>query len=167
MLFATSPFPTQLFRFAAMVLRLRQLKARPCFQIAAVIPLALLCACSADDGRVPVFPVQGRVLHQGEAAEGALVIFNPSGGNAESGIVPSGVVQSDGSFRLTSYETADGAPAGSYRVTVRWPEESKNPLEPPDMGEDRLGNRFIDPRRSPWQIEVVEGANELEPFQLD
>lgn len=137
------------------------------FHHGAPLLLALLCSCSADDGRVPVYPVHGAALHQGEPAEGALVIFNPVSSKGESAIFPSGTVQADGSFQLTSYETADGAPAGEYAVTVRWPEPPKSPLDTPDMGNDRLGNRFIDPQRSPWRVEVVEGENRLEPFLLD
>lgn len=138
-----------------------------CCHLTISLAIVLLCSCSADDDRLPVFPVQGKVLYQDQPADGALVIFNPTDVKGEATIVPSGTVQADGSFQLTSYETADGAPAGAYRVTIRWPEPPKSPLDKPDMGDDRLRNRFTDPERSLWRVTVVEGENQLEPFRVD
>jgi hypothetical protein len=59
-------------------------------------------------------PVSGTVLFQGKPFEGAEVVFR-------SDSVPRNAVgktDSQGKFRLTTYENHDGAIIGEYRVTV-------------------------------------------------
>ena len=132
-----------------------------------VVSLALsLCGCIAEDGRVPVYPVSGSVQHGGRPAEGAIVSFHPLDASAPSPLQPSGKVDAAGNFQLTSYESGDGAPAGKYAVTILWPAPPKSPIDAPDAGPDRLNGRYLDPRKSPWQVEVIEGSNALEPFEL-
>src|SRR4051794_21088336 len=79
----------------------------------------VLAGCSRPAGRVPVYPVAGRVAVTGEVPEGALVVLHASQGDAKD-LRPSGKVFKDGSFRVTTYDADDGAPAGEYKVTVHW-----------------------------------------------
>ena len=128
---------------------------------------ALTCiSCSSDDGQVPVFPVRGKALHEGEPAEGALVIFHPLSSPGPAPLTPHGRVQADGTFEPTTYESGDGAPSGEYAVTFFWPEPPKSPVDDPDSGPDRLRGRYSDPQASPFRVPIGEGTNELEPFQL-
>src|SRR5687767_10889460 len=77
----------------------------------------------SDPGLKPVYPVQGSLFVKGKPAKGAVVMFHPL--PLETGrptaLRSRGTVGDDGSFRLTTYNTDDGAPAGEYVVTVYWP----------------------------------------------
>lgn len=116
---------------------------------------------------MPVFPVQGTVLVQGEPAPGARVVFHSVDLTEPSTLTPHGRVQPDGSFQLTTYESGDGAPSGEYAVTLFWPEPPKSPVDDPDSGPDRLRGRYADPQKSTLRVQVSESDNQLEPFRLE
>src|SRR5262245_50800380 len=86
-------------------------------RIVAVL-LVAVAGCSSGSDRVPVFPVRGQVFYQSKPAVGAVVILNPQDASLEGKLPmhPTGKVEADGSFRITTYETHDGAPAGEYKV---------------------------------------------------
>ena len=139
---------------------------RATFRLLLAIELLMLTSCDSESDRVPVFPVRGELFFDGQPAEGALVIFHPVAPPEPRTTNPNGRVQADGSFQLTTYESADGAPVGDYVVTVFWPEPPKSPIDHPAMGPDRLGNRYINPETSTMQVTVNEGENILEPIRL-
>src|SRR5688572_9444304 len=92
-------------------------------RVSAWVALSVMClsgGCSGDDGRLPVILVHGKLTVAGEFPEGALVVLYPSQKLGEDEIRPSGRVQNDGSFRVTTYEAVDGAPTGEYTATVQW-----------------------------------------------
>jgi hypothetical protein len=60
------------------------------------------------------------VLFKGQPADGATVVFTPEAGNQAGALLPSGKVQSDGTFKLQTYPHGEGAPPGNYKVTVTW-----------------------------------------------
>jgi len=122
------------------------------------IALVFTFSGCSDDGRVPVFPVTGSVLVDGEVPEGAVVILHPVTPPAQEVNKPAGRVESDGTFRVTTYDTGDGAPLGEYVVTVSW----GGPGIP-----DRLGGQFRDPETSQLKVTVAEGENTLPPFELE
>jgi len=90
-------------------------------QVAALlVTLAVVCGCSSEPPRVPVFPVTGKVTFKGKPAEGAqVVLFAVNSANAAE-LAPSGKVGKDGTFSLTAYEPGDGAPDGDYVATISW-----------------------------------------------
>ena len=52
---------------------------------------------------------------------------------------PTGQVESDGSYTLTTYLKGDGAPAGEYAVTIYWPGNRKEmPSDETHEEEERL-----------------------------
>ena len=135
------------------------------------IGLTAACGCSPQTkpGRVPVFPVNGKVLAKDQPVEGAEVVFYGATpeltGHGKP--APAGVTDASGEFRLRSYDPEDGAPAGKFNVTIYWPE----PI-PPGADEemyqrkDRFGGRYVDPKTSGLSIEVPDGGGELPPFAL-
>jgi hypothetical protein len=133
----------------------------------------VLCAgvavgCGGGDGRLPVFPVSGRVVDaQGRPAEKAVVTFHRAGARAGDPR-PSGRVAADGTFRLSTFAENDGAPAGEYAVTVVWPGPPPKELrsDPGEEGPDRLSGRYRDPEKPAWKVTVREGPNDLDPFRL-
>jgi hypothetical protein len=88
--------------------------------------LALLAGCS---GRHKTYPVEGKVVWKdgNEARElvGGFVTLD----SMELLVSAQGQIQEDGSFRLGTYKSSDGVPAGEYKVAV-----SRNPEL--DMGVD-------------------------------
>jgi hypothetical protein len=71
-----------------------------------------------DPSKLSVSPVSGTVVFEGQPPEGASIIFHPLDDSLT--IRPRGVVGADGTFELTTYLPADGAPRGEYNVTLEW-----------------------------------------------
>jgi hypothetical protein len=116
-----------------------------------------------------VYPVKGQVFYKGKAAAGAVVWFHrldaetPGTGQPATQTPPRGVVQEDGSFEMSTYATKDGAPAGRYRVTVRWTKSKGGG----DNEENLLPLRYMDPKSSSLPVvEVKAEPNELARFDL-
>jgi hypothetical protein len=63
---------------------------------------------------LPVVPAGGKVLHQGKPLANASVSFQ----HVEGKVAASGKTDAEGNFKLSTYGTDDGAPAGNYKVTV-------------------------------------------------
>jgi hypothetical protein len=142
------------------------------FQPLEVIPLLalLVLGCGpADDGKVRRVHVDGTVLVKGAPAVGARVVFYPKD-EALRGAgmpTPSGTVEENGAFSLTSYEPGDGAPVGDYIVTVVWREEipegkSLDTFHP----KDRLNGRYASPDKSTLNASVPEDGGTLPPIEI-
>lgn len=124
--------------------------------------LALTLA-SCGETRRPVYPVRGKALFRGKPAAGALLIFNLVGEPDPKVVKPQGVVESDGSFEVSTYGEKDGAPAGEYAVTFVWLIE--NPKTKKHWSP--LPTRLMQPDQSGLRVTIKEeGSNELQPFQL-
>src|SRR5262249_9749277 len=87
---------------------------------AGVVGIAVLFAgCGVDANRPKVVPVSGKVTDKGKALTAGDVIFTPSGrpGDASAHIA-TGQIGPDGTYRLTTFNTGDGAVLGTHKVTV-------------------------------------------------
>jgi hypothetical protein len=78
-------------------------------------------------------PVEGVVTLDGKPVEGATVMFVPTEG---SGRPATGATESDGSFRLKSFDSGDGILPGNYKVTVSKIEGGPIPKAPEVHEED-------------------------------
>jgi len=116
-------------------------------------------------GREPVYPVSGKVYYRGKPAEGATVTFVRRDARDADAHRPGGQVAPDGSFRLSTYGSYDGAPAGRYAVTIVYPSAARKE-NGENAGPDLLQGRYGDPRTTPLSAEVKKGANDLQPFQI-
>src|SRR5689334_3346285 len=97
----------------------------------AVLALACAACVGCGDSRFkPVYPVRGQVLYEGKPAAGASVTFHAVSNVEDPWTKPSAEVDEDGNFVVNTYKAGDGAPAGSYEVTVIWlPKGYTGPLE--------------------------------------
>lgn len=79
--------------------------------------LALINGCGgADDSNRPTrVKTSGTVTHKGQPVEGATVLFAPAEGQ---GHAATGLTDSQGRFRLTTFLANDGAVPGNYKVTI-------------------------------------------------
>lgn len=135
--------------------------------------LALLTVSCGKVQSEKVYPVEGKVLFDGQPAAGAIVLFHPNfskHGPALEAVQPTGIVGEDGSFRLTSFAKEDGALPGEYLVTITWPEGPERPAKAgtkPKKGlhADRLKGRY-NSAKSPIRAEVKEGNNSLPPYEI-
>jgi hypothetical protein len=126
----------------------------------------VLASCS---GRPKLQKVSGKVLVDGEPAQGAIVTLHPIDEvNANAKILPTGVVGLDGVFQLTTYKDGDGAPQGKYQVTISWTKTEKE-LDPEsdERGEVlMIPTRYTVASKSGLTAEVSGSTTELKPFQL-
>jgi len=138
--------------------------------------LASSAGCS--DGRVKTYPAAGQILVGGEPAGGAVVVFCPVPDSGEiERLRPWGKTDSTGSFQLATFVRGDGAPEGTYRVTVRWPKATRRQGRPPTaepddkpggpIQGDLLKGRYARPDKSGLTEVIRPGNNKLSPIELD
>lgn len=127
----------------------------------------LLGVLGCGSGQQAVHPTTGQVWVGGKPATHARIVFQPVGAGKETAPHPVGVVGEDGSFKLTSFEGADGAPAGEYAVTVT------QYLAVGKRGSDEttpvnyLPARYAKAETSKLRATIQPGTNELPPFRLE
>jgi hypothetical protein len=128
--------------------------------LAAASACVLAASCGGSAGKL--YPVTGKVFYMGQPAEGASVVFQPANSGPDS-VMPFGTVGSDGTFKLSTRDRGDGAPAGEYVVLVTWFPPNARELDNP---QNKLPGRYASPTETTLKATVKEGPNELEPFQL-
>jgi hypothetical protein len=156
----------------------------PCARLSCVVLLslsALSCDGSPPTGPIPVHPVAGQVTYQGKPVPGALVVFhaaNPAatastkpGEDAPTGPpTPVGKTDDDGKFRMHTYIGDDGAPAGSYKVTVTLAVggETRDVMTKQVVKTQSvpLPLKYADPKTSDINADVKTGDNNLPTFEL-
>jgi len=142
----------------------------------AALFLVIFPACNPDrpTGVHPVHPVEGQVRFQGKPLAGAEVSFHPVDESKFGDSIPrpTGHTDEEGRFKLMTYVMGDGAPAGSYLVSIagvgRAESEQGNLLDPKRVvaKTDLLRGRFLDPKTSGLKADVKEGKNEIPVFEL-
>jgi hypothetical protein len=144
------------------------IRRTPVLLVPAVLALAVLAGGCGDEGDwKAVYPVRGKLLVDGKPAAGAIVSLLPEADVSNSRALRStGEVQSDGTFRLTTYLAYDGAPAGPHAVMAYWPGPLPPNSSPTDVGPDRLRGRYTTPDHPLARVTITEGENELEPFEI-
>jgi hypothetical protein len=129
-----------------------------------LLALAALAGCSPQE---KLNPVTGKVLFQGEPLAGALVSFHTGGSQP---YVATGLTKEDGTFSVVTGES-EGAHAGKYKVTVMCHVPVKSQATGMAFGgmeetEDRLKGAYSNFKTSTIEVEIKEGPNQLEPFDL-
>jgi hypothetical protein len=122
---------------------------------------ATLTGCAAKDAGVETHPVTGQVLEAGKPIANATVVFHP---DAPTAVFPKPSAKTDanGNFRLSTFGSQDGAPAGRYRVTVELWLAGK-----PDEGpSNRLPAKLSQAETSGLTATISDGSNALKPFDL-
>ena len=145
-----------------------------------VSAVVLAAGCGRDDGRLPTQPVSGKVTLDGKALPGAEIWLVPADSNAQvknakMTVRPAAKSNADGTFAVTSYLAADGAPLGEYAVMVvlegaqaATEEEGENdtPAEKRPKGKGRraspLPPKYSNPATSGLSFTVKDGPNTLD-----
>lgn len=102
-------------------------------------------------------PFEGKIFLEGTPIPGAVVQFHPIGEGQSRGARADGVVQPDGSFRLSTVTANDGIPVGEYTATVTL----RRPLFTPEgkPGKNTLPEQYARPTTSPLRAKIVPGKN--------
>jgi hypothetical protein len=131
-----------------------------------LLPCAFLLLSAGCGG--PTLPqVTGKVMVDGNPAEGAVLLFHPIG----PGTTGSAVADSNGLFSIIS-DMNPGIPPGRYQVAVTWPDPSVKTSEKDLMmgnfqtGPDLLKGRYESKDKSGISIEVEATTKELPPIEL-
>lgn len=124
-----------------------------------LVTTLLVSGCwGVRDDRPTCYPVCGNVLVNGKPASGARVSLTAVGDDKLARLGPHAEVGADGSFRITTFRTGDGAPPGRYAFTLSWPLPPRPGME---VGPDRFKGRYADPKHPLQQVEIVAGENDL------
>jgi hypothetical protein len=135
--------------------------APPLFRAALVASLPVLCVllagCGEKEENLVLVPVAGKVAIDRTPMPSGVVTFFPddSKGN-KAKKVPSGTIQSDGTYKLQT-DQKDGAPVGWYKVTVV-PSNYAAAGAPPVKAPPPYFSDFQSLAKTPLVIEVKESA---------
>jgi hypothetical protein len=136
------------------------------YSVSAAILLTCLSGCVGGQSKTAVFPVSGKVLVDGQPAARAEVTFHKIGQSEGDHSRPFAITEADGSFRLSTFMSNDGAPTGQYTVLIAWPSYTKNQLGEEEPGADRLGRRYCNLKQPLLKAMVSDTDNVLAPFEL-
>ena len=112
----------------------------------------------------PVYPVSGQVLWSGKPLADAVVVLHPEDGTRRS---LTAWTDASGRFQLTTYQPGDGAPVGTYLVTVEYRDLVQEGDERVRHGPNRLPACYAKPETSGLRCEVTAGTNTLPPWNLE
>ena len=138
----------------------------------AIRPAGLLVACAlvsfgcGGPKRKPVFATEGKVLlANGSPAVNVTVFLHPPSSEPDP-VRPLGVTDETGSFRLTTYEANDGAPAGDYVITLMY-EPLDSPLLRKKAKKVDIPDAYTKPEASPLRAKVeAHPGNVLQTIKL-
>jgi hypothetical protein len=121
------------------------------------------CGPAKRPNELPVYPVKGRITHNGEPMPFAVVTFYPARQPFAQALKSRATADKDGYYQLTTYEKNDGVPEGEYAVILYVPLKEPDPFEleapnPPD----RLKHVYLDPAKSKLRFTVKP-----EPVTID
>lgn len=128
-----------------------------------------LLSFSGGCGRIPVYPVRGKITFEGQPMKGGgSISFMPM--NDQPGKAAGGEISSDGSYVLMTHRPGDGSMTGQFRVVIAQVTENE-PERSPDGSapkksqslpkEDRIPTIYADPQNSPLTATVEAKDNEL------
>lgn len=120
--------------------------------LSATLFLSLL-GCSGNGGATE--SVTGTVTFEdGSPVNGGTIIFADTQKNSSS----MGYLKEDGTYTLGTFDEADGAPQGRYKVTI---------IGSSDYGQSSpISSKFANQDQTPLTAEVVDGENVLD-FQVE
>jgi hypothetical protein len=123
-----------------------------------VVLSGFVLGCRGDSRFLPTYPVRGQVFFEGKPATGVIVTFHGPIGKENPWTRPRGSVDEDGNFVPETYRNADGAPAGTYRLTIA--------SRSGQVVGVLLPQRYTEPDTSGLTAEVKPGDNVLPRFDL-
>jgi len=131
----------------------------------------LIVSCTKQESALPAAPrstspATGQVLVDGQPAPKLLVTCHDNRGtDIPNAPRPVGLTGEDGKIEFSTWQKADGIPAGEYVLTFTWREW--DPYWNRFHGTDRLKDRYADPATSTVKLSVKKDApTELGTIEL-
>lgn len=129
--------------------------------------LLSLTSCGGSAGpklppKKPCIKIAGQVLVDGKPAEKVEVVLHPTIENHGLFQFPHAVTNANGEFKLGTYASNDGAPAGQYSAVFVWP----IPVSEQVDDDDRLRRLYSDPLKSQFKVTIDSAKTKLDPFEL-
>lgn len=146
-------------------------------RLLAVCSLACVLVSGCQKSGLPgTIPIRGKVVFDGEPLAKGEVLYNPVD---QAGRRARGIIQPDGTFKLTTLEKDDGALPGEYRITILayapHPGEPGRTVESESRTEIRerikrgyvIPERYIDPELSGLTDTVDESHSGFKELVLE
>jgi hypothetical protein len=136
------------------------------FSIVLVPVFALVFAgfAGCDGPKIPLYPASGLIRVDGQPTAGVEIRLHPpdSAGNLDA-TRPFATSDEGGRFTIGTFEKEDGAPEGTYKVTLFWPDHPPGPSPAADL----LAGRYSDPNQTPLEVIIKPTDNALEPIDVE
>ena len=125
--------------------------------LSAAILLASAAGCSPQGPpRTATYPVTGQVFVDGQpTAELAVFFTNANGVDKNQPTFSTANTDAEGKFKVSTYESGDGIPEGTYAVTFMWGQV--NLMTMSYGGPDKLNDRYSNPETSTFKVTVKRG----------
>jgi len=131
--------------------------------LALLLPVLMGCA---DKSASNVVPVEGKVLLDGQPLAFGTVTFQPNSGQPARG-----EIQSDGTFKLSTYAPNDGATVGRHQVRITCYEsqspDAKDSLESESLGASLIPERYTKFATSGLVVSIVSSGTAPFEFNLE
>lgn len=133
--------------------------------LVAIIGGVTVTACSRPAGPV-CYPVAGRLTFKGQPVAEAMVVLHRVDGDVEGHQKPMAYTGGDGTFQLTTIKHNDGAPPGTYIITVELRAPKTVGEETVRSGPNLLPAQYAKPKSSKLKCSVVAGDNRIPTIEL-
>ncbi|GEM_PF-758778 len=129
-----------------------------------IVSAILVCqGCGGEAWQAATHPSSGSLTVNDQPAVGAVVELHSVGKQPDTrNSRPWAIVQADGSYTLSTYQSGDGAPLGDYAITIRWPPD----VTQPSM-EDQLGGAYATAQKTKWKVTINDGENVLPAIAIE
>ncbi len=136
----------------------------PAIMLVGVLTCTTVGCSDSGPPRTPTYPVSTTITFQGKPIPGAFVALHPKDPQPDVP-TPRANISRDGELKVTTYDTADGAPAGEYVLTIEWYKPIKQGADVV-AGPNVIPRKYASPKTSPVVIQVAEGTTEIPPIQI-
>jgi hypothetical protein len=130
--------------------------------------LQLNSGCTRDANMPKLGKVRGTVSYQGKPLDGGRIVFTPvAGKGGETGQNATGVIESDGTYEMTTFSTGDGAILGQHIVTVvvqqgEMPKPDAHSQIKYALPKNVTPSKYASPDKSPLRCTVDEGGTKFD-----
>ena len=112
------------------------------------------------------YPASGVVKFQGQPLAGAVITLIPQDRDFPNSVRPTAVTDEEGAFEIGTYSTADGAPAGDYKVLVLHYPVVGAP-DNPQAGPNDLPPQYAKAETTTLKVTIDEEETELPTLELE
>lgn len=142
----------------------RWLRVQHLSALAGLLAIVAMTGCGGEH-QVKVYPVKGQVKFGSEIPVGAQIVLHSQSDNGAGDVAPTGTVKEDGTFAISTYGDADGAPAGDYVATIEW-FKVVNSAGGTGRGPNVLPPTYASRDTSPIKVTVASAPTELPPIEV-